>query len=195
LLSLVDRAAAALELLEVVRRKAVDWSLLESGEQLVPTPAEFNVAALLKKVVWIAKDTGRSGNVVVKHRISTSLQVHSVSEKLYSDANWLMMILVNLASNAMKHTLEGIVLISADLTYDGKLRLEVADTGPGVPAAFVSRLFQPFASGCRGSPMPTTGLGLYHSKQLADALGASIGYEPNCPRGAKFFIEAPIAMP
>jgi len=112
-----------------------------------------------------------------------------------SDANWLFMILVNFGSNSMKHTRRGTVTISATRVGRLHLRFDVSDTGCGVPAEFVPLLFQPFSSASTtASSVESTGLGLYHSKQLAGILGGKVGYRPNASGGSTFYVEVPIAL-
>ncbi len=59
--------------------------------------------------------------------------------------------------------------------------LEVADRGPGVRPEHVDRIFEPFFSGGRG-----TGLGLFLARELAQANGATLLYEPAAGGGSIF---------
>eukprot|EP00965_Chrysotila_dentata_P124396 4112135-Pleurochrysis_carterae.AAC.2 len=60
MLDLVRRASAALELLEVIRQKAIAYSKLQSGFNLVPTMANFSLSKLLEKVASVARDTRKT---------------------------------------------------------------------------------------------------------------------------------------
>eukprot|EP00965_Chrysotila_dentata_P212189 6186877-Pleurochrysis_carterae.AAC.2 len=95
----------------------------------------------------------------------------------------------------MKHTRQGSVTITAERVGQSHLRFEVSDTGCGVPAEFVPSLFQPFSSASTtATSVESTGLGLYHSKQLAEILGGSVGYRPNAGGGATFYVEVPMKL-
>ena len=74
------------------------------------------------------------------------------------------------------------------------VRIEVADQGPGVPAEFLPRLFQKFSQADSSSSrrLSGTGLGLAISKELMDRMGGDIGYQPNSPTGACFYIDLPV---
>ena len=86
------------------------------------------------------------------------------------------MILINFTSNAFKNTRLGNISIRVQLVA-GKVRLMVVDTGMGVPRSVETQLWQAFKQGSRWQS--GTGLGLYHVKQLAEALGGSVGYQRN----------------
>jgi len=190
MLDLIRRASAGLELLEVTRQKAIAFSKLQTGGRLVPDCKPFEVAELLRKSASIARDTGKSERVEVETHTSGELPL-----VVSSDADWLFMILVNFASNSMKHTSRGRVSIRAMRTGHTRLRLEVSDSGSGVPADFVTSLFKPFSSASTTvTSVESTGLGLYHSKQLASILGGRVGYRPNAAGGATFVVEVPITF-
>ncbi|HMM59321.1 MAG TPA: ATP-binding protein, partial [Candidatus Rifleibacterium sp.] len=73
---------------------------------------------------------------------------------------------------------------------DGRLlRLEVADNGPGIPAAIAEQLFTPFVSGSAEG----NGFGLAISRKLVEAHGGEIYHEKNTDSGAVFVIEVPQA--
>jgi len=77
------------------------------------------------------------------------------------------------------------VVIRADATEDGKVTLEVADDGPGVPADAEQKLFEPFFTTDSGG----TGLGLYIARELCEANGAQIDYRRGPDGGARFRIQ------
>eukprot|EP00965_Chrysotila_dentata_P180063 5945734-Pleurochrysis_carterae.AAC.2 len=112
----------------------------------------------------------------------------SVPTHVITDAELIFMIMVNFLSNAFKHVRDGTVTATVDAIDDkGTLRFAVADTGLGVPADFVPHLFKPFARATAWSS--GTGLGLYHSQQLAISLRGNAGYMANHPRGAIFYVD------
>lgn len=68
-----------------------------------------------------------------------------------------------------------------------EVELSVADSGPGVPANVVARLFTPFLTTKRTG----TGLGLVSSQTIVRAHQGTLGYRPNSPHGACFFVRLP----
>jgi two-component system sensor histidine kinase PilS (NtrC family) len=107
------------------------------------------------------------------------------------DPDQLRQILWNLCENAMKHAVQvdpapGIELRFGHLTGSARPFLEVADRGAGVKAEFADRIFEPFFSGGRG-----TGLGLFLARELAQANGATLLYEPRAGGGSLFRLVFP----
>ncbi|MCR6655234.1 MAG: hybrid sensor histidine kinase/response regulator [Opitutus sp.] len=111
------------------------------------------------------------------------------------DATLTYQVIANLVSNALKFTPPGgRVALHASVAND-KVRLAVADSGPGVPADERARLF---AAGAKLSPRPTAGeeshgLGLPIVKQLVESQGGSVGAEFPADGGSVFWFELPAA--
>ncbi|WP_137127501.1 ATP-binding protein [Roseomonas sp. HF4] len=104
-------------------------------------------------------------------------------------------LLLNLLSNAVKFTpAGGRVDLRVRHLPGGSMRIEVADTGPGVPAAQRHLLFEDFVQLAPNSgPEPQgTGLGLAISARLVDLMGGTIGCEAPAGGGALFWIEIPL---
>jgi two-component system sensor histidine kinase PilS (NtrC family) len=102
------------------------------------------------------------------------------------DPSQLRQIAWNLCENAMRYAVgerpsEAIEMRCGRLASSGRPYLEVADRGPGVAAEHLERIFEPFFSGGRG-----TGLGLFLARELAQANGATLLYEPRHGGGSVF---------
>ena len=116
-----------------------------------------------------------------------------------SDAGKLRQILFNLMSNAIKYTPDGgTVSLEARTLDDGqRIRLVVADTGPGIAPADQEGIFEKFrqldASVTRVHS--GTGLGLAISKELCTMLGGTIRVESELGQGARFIVELPVECP
>lgn len=109
---------------------------------------------------------------------------------VHADRRRVKQILVNLLSNAVKYNrAHGSITVSARRA-DGRVRLSVTDTGAGIPADQLPRLFQPFErlSADRTS-IEGTGLGLAVSKGLVLAMGGTIGVESAPGVGSTFWID------
>jgi CheY-like chemotaxis protein len=107
-----------------------------------------------------------------------------------ADRQRLKQVLLNLLSNAVKYNCDGGEVHLNVHRSDGTVRLEVVDSGPGIPPDRVHRLFTPFDRlGADQTEIEGTGLGLALSKGLVEAMGGTIGVENQPEKGSTFWIE------
>jgi signal transduction histidine kinase len=85
--------------------------------------------------------------------------------------------LLNLASNAARHTDSGQVHVGARLVDDGSVLIEVSDTGSGIPPDELGRLFDRFYRGAREDGRAGFGLGLPIAREAVEAVGGRIEIE------------------
>jgi signal transduction histidine kinase len=106
----------------------------------------------------------------------------------------LMSAISNLVQNAIKYIGEGDVRRVSVRTGDdgGEVRVEVEDTGPGVPTADRERLFEPYTRG-RDAKAPGIGLGLATVKRLVESHGGHVGVRAAPERGSVFWFSLPAA--
>jgi signal transduction histidine kinase/CheY-like chemotaxis protein len=107
----------------------------------------------------------------------------------------LRQVVTNLLGNAVKFTDTGSVRMSARAVRGtDRVRIEVHDTGIGIPAAAQARIFEAFtqADGSLSRRYEGTGLGLAISKRVAALLGGEIGLESHVGQGSRFWIELPM---
>jgi len=117
-------------------------------------------------------------------------------DHVMADRQRLKQVLLNLLSNAVKYNREDGVVTVAIGEAPGMVRIEVTDTGPGIPPDRIDRLFNPFERmGAEHGEIEGTGLGLALSKRLVEAMGGTISLEATSDRGTTFFIQVPRAEP
>ncbi|MHB1016988.1 MAG: sensor histidine kinase [Coriobacteriia bacterium] len=114
--------------------------------------------------------------------------------RLMTDPIRLEQILVNLLGNAVKFTTDGWVEVRVERS-DGMAEVTVADSGPGIGAEHLTRIFEEFyqvRSGAR-THIGGTGLGLAISRRIADALGGTLSVKSEFGRGSEFTLRLPLA--
>jgi signal transduction histidine kinase/DNA-binding response OmpR family regulator len=114
--------------------------------------------------------------------------------ELVTDATRLRQILLNLLGNAVKFTARGGITVHLRMAAEGgALRIEVADTGPGVPPDQRARLFHDFVRLDNGETCAAegVGLGLALSARLATLLGGRLEHCDNPGGGSVFWLELP----
>ncbi len=172
-------------------RSVLDYAAVSSGQlQLASLP--FSLPEVLGDMV-------RSHRTLAEQRgVSLELDLEGVTaDPVMGDAERLAQILQVLLSNAIKFTDQGSVCVKASSLVDGechRLRLEVKDTGRGIPGPDQHRIFERFVR----LDSPTTaqhrgvGLGLCLSRAFTELMGGEIGVQSEVGRGALFWIEVPL---
>jgi len=142
----------------------------------------------------IKQATDGLDNVARQKGIALKVELPQSSPKVYASGRRLQQVVTNLTSNAINYTREGMVFVKVT---DGEsdVKVEVMDTGIGVPPDDLPRLFDDFF---RGSNVGAkgTGLGLSISKRIIEAHGGKIWAEspsPETGRGSKFTFTLPKA--
>lgn len=112
-----------------------------------------------------------------------------------TDPQRVQQILINLLTNACKHTSSGQIVLSSSLTAKpGYVTFSVTDTGPGVPADQAEAIFDRFTK--LNSFVQGTGLGLSICREIATLMGANVYLDTTYTAGgARFVFEVPIVPP
>jgi two-component system, OmpR family, sensor kinase len=115
---------------------------------------------------------------------------------LIGDADRLAQVFTNLLDNALKHTSAGgSVTLSASAVAEGVM-ITVKDSGPGIPAEDISRIFERFYQVDKSrAHAEGLGLGLAITKEIVEAHGGSVSVESQVGHGAKFRVRLPLARP
>lgn len=146
----------------------LDLSRIESGGWL-PNPVQQDLPALAEQITATLGDAARLKGVELR----TDFAADACT--LYADATACLQILSNLAENALRHTASGEVVIFSTATRSG-VWLGVRDTGEGMDAVHVPRIFERFyrADSSRSRAGGGTGLGLAIVRHLTEAHGGSV---------------------
>lgn len=126
-------------------------------------------------------------------RDQVTVDAGTAAPAVLADPGHLRQIFANLVGNAFKY---GAPPVDIDVrAADGTVEVRVSDHGDGVPPDFVPLIFERFARAATGTATTKkgTGLGLYIVRQLVQANGGSVRYEPHRPQGACFVLRLPAA--
>ncbi len=108
------------------------------------------------------------------------------------DAAQLRKVVVNLLSNALKYTpAEGRIAVSL-AQQDHRAHLSIADTGPGIAAPMMERIFEPYRRGDDAQGTPGVGLGLAICREIVERHGGEIWVESERGRGSTFHVALPL---
>lgn len=110
-----------------------------------------------------------------------------VPKIIYSDKIRLNQVLINLLSNSIKFTHQGLIKITMEMADDKKILVSVSDSGKGIPENQAKSLFKSFSKRDDMNNIYGSGLGLSIVKDLCALLGEGINYEHNKPKGARFY--------
>jgi two-component system, NtrC family, sensor histidine kinase KinB len=173
------------ERLQVIIDEILDLSRIQAGRirvQASTVDARLLVSAALEKL----EAAGHAAGV----ELSAQLPAHPVP--VLADPERIDIVLANLLGNALRHS-PAAGRIVATVTATGALaRIEVRDSGEGVPEAYLERIFDRFfqaPSGKHGA----LGLGLYISREIVHAHGGTMGVETEPGRGSTFWFTLPAA--
>jgi PAS domain S-box-containing protein len=111
-----------------------------------------------------------------------------------ADRTRLAQILMNFGSNAIKYNRPaGAVMFTVSSPRPEIVRINVRDTGMGIPLEKQNKLFQPFQrAGQETGPIEGTGIGLVVSKRLAQLMGGEVGFRSSPGDGSAFWVDMPI---
>lgn len=164
----------------------LDHAKMEAGKlSVVEEP--FDLATLLGDCVDLFKVAVEEKNLELVATIDPALPTDVIG-----DPTRLRQVISNLLRNAIKFTQNGEVEVKLMPGKQG-MRVEVRDTGIGIPADQLGQVFEPYLQGSNNvRPQTGTGLGLSICKQLVELMGGEIGVESRVREGSCFWFELPL---
>ncbi len=170
----------------------LDFSKMEAG-RLELEVIDLNIRSIVEGCAdWLASSARRRRLALMTYCDP------SIPQFVKGDPVRLRQVLLNLASNAIKFTESGEILVKASKFRETEERVvilfQVTDTGIGLSEAARKRLFQPFAQadGSTTRKYGGTGLGLSISKRLVEMMGGEIGVSSEEKKGSTFWFTVPL---
>jgi PAS domain S-box-containing protein len=176
---------AGRHLLELIN-EVLDLAKVESGHiDLSLEPVE--VCPIVEECLGLIGPLADQRDIQLSHKGLKGAAVRA-------DRTRLKQALLNLLSNAIKYNRDkGSVRIEVQLEGSDRLRIRVTDSGPGIPAARLTELFQPFNRlVAEYSDIEGTGIGLTITRRIVELMGGSVDVESEIGVGSTFWIELPL---
>jgi signal transduction histidine kinase/CheY-like chemotaxis protein len=184
----VERILAAGQHLLSLINELIDIARIESGE--------FSLSVEPVSVRPVVQDTCQLMAPLAADRVITiSRPLPPPGLAVKADRQRLRQILVNLLSNAIKYNRAGgSVIVTCQATGPDEVSLTVADTGPGIPAADLERVFDPFERlGAEQTAIEGTGIGLPLARAFAEAMRGHLTAASVLGAGTTFTLTLPRA--
>lgn len=169
----------------------LDLSKIEAGRMEVEYGV-FSLRRVINEVV--ANQKAR----IIQKNLKLVLELpEELPDMLSGDSLRLKQILLNLLGNAIKFTQQGSIVIAARSVSEQDsaviIRLEIRDTGIGIPQSIQERLFTPFVQADSSTTrlFGGSGLGLAICQRLTELMGGRISFTSEMEKGSSFFVELP----
>ena len=185
-LDIIERMRSVTTHLSAMIEEILAFTSLEEGRETV-RPTDFLAEDLARAALAVIEP------LAVQKGLKLAVHLPRTSVRMTSDIDKARQILVNLLGNAVKFTDVGTVTLRLSRSARA-VRVDVSDTGIGIPEDELPRLFRPFAQVDTGLTRRHggTGLGLYISRRLAALLGGHIEVESAPNAGSTFSVVLPV---
>ncbi|HMJ94270.1 MAG TPA: ATP-binding protein [Thermoleophilaceae bacterium] len=167
--------------------EVLDISRIEAGD-LALSPEAVLAADLIQDAVDLIRPLADERGIQLVFDRTEACDCY-----VLGDRQRAKQVLLNLLSNAVKYNRpRGTVAVSCERPSDTRVAISVADTGMGIPSERIGMLFTPFERlGAEQTGEEGTGIGLALSKNLAEAMGGTLGVDSSLGQGTTFTFDLP----
>lgn len=171
----------------------LDFSKIESGK-LEIIEDEFNIASTLNDVINMAVTRKENKKIELIVKADPNIPIGIIGDEIR-----IRQIIINLVTNAIKYTNEGVIVIKVSMTkhdYGINLSVSVADTGIGISEENLDKLWGSFqqVDTKKNRSVEGTGLGLAITKRLVTQMGGFINVSSVYGKGSEFRIVIPLKV-
>jgi len=171
-------------LLELIN-EVLDLAKIESGKTDM-SMEDVRLSSLLSECGDLIKPLAQARDIALAIQVPSEWAVRA-------DRTKLKQALINLLSNAVKYNRwAGEIAVTVAADAQDTLRIDVQDTGEGIAAEQMEKLFQPFSRlGSQSSQVQGTGIGLTITRRLVELMGGHVGVHSKPGEGSTFWITLP----
>lgn len=186
----VETSLSSAELLLAIISDILDFSKIEAGELKLEN-IDFSLRRLVEDTLPMFRDHASQKGLRFEVSIAEDFPAYQMGDPIR-----IRQVLTNLVSNAIKFTANGHIHVDIKYLSDGRTQLRVQDTGIGIAAEAIPRLFQKFqqADSSTTRRFGGTGLGLAICRELVEAMGGSICVRSEESQGACFEVLLPLRL-
>jgi signal transduction histidine kinase/DNA-binding response OmpR family regulator len=179
-LKIINRSG---EYLLTLINDVLDLAKIEASRiELYPT--DFHLGEFLESIVQLFQMRAQQKDIAFNYKPLSALP-----EGVYADEKRLRQVLINLLGNAIKFTQKGGVTLKVGYDENDKLRFQIEDTGLGISAEEIDKIFEPFKQvGDQRFRAEGTGLGLSITKKLVEMMGGELHVRSELGKGSTFWI-------
>jgi len=167
---------------EAQRMERVAKTMLHFSKDILLKKEMMDISEFLKEIVTISEATAREKGVHFQSEIKDVLPLAWIDPDRMKEA------LINLTQNAIHATPPGKIVILRAYENGRHVKIEILDSGKGIPREDLAKIFLPFYTTKSGG----TGLGLAITKRIIEAHGATITVRSREGRGTQFMVVFPV---
>ncbi len=175
------RQGAEIIVEEVNRLEKILANITDFGKPLKPVKGMYQVNELLENTCSLMGPYFKSSNIQLIRKFNES------APPVMMDSTQIKQVFVNLMKNAVESMLDGGTLTLETTSDDKYVKVNVTDTGKGIPAEAIQRVFEPFFT----TKADGTGIGLAVSKKIVDEHGGTIRVKSSGYGGTTFSVYLP----
>ncbi|MDH5184344.1 MAG: ATP-binding protein [Gammaproteobacteria bacterium] len=164
----------------------LDLSRIDAGKiQISMEPVELK--SILDECLSLITPLAEQRGITITSHVNVGVYVDSDRVRLKQSV-------LNLLSNAIKYNKEGGSVLLSYAEQQGLSRLSITDSGPGISADNIKKLFKPFERlGAEASAVEGTGIGLALTQKLLELMNGKIGVESEPGNGSTFWVTLPLS--
>ncbi|MDQ0462704.1 signal transduction histidine kinase/AmiR/NasT family two-component response regulator [Caulobacter ginsengisoli] len=186
----LNAALTAANELVAVLNATLDSETAEQGRLMLDSQP-FDPVRLTRDLVLLSRPHASAKGVELTLHVDAELE-NRTSGAVVADVTRVRQVLSNLIGNAVKYTVRGRIEARIERRGDGRIAIEIADTGPGLTPEELEQAFEPFRRIERtGAGVPGAGLGLSLSRHLTDLMGGRLDCRSAPGVGSCFTVDLP----